>query len=121
MPNYLPIFNQVCDIWKWPNTPGDGLADYFNIPCQLYLPTKGLLDIQPGDRFFWVPPIYLRMPVAQSAAWIDLTIVAVPALSNRYYRARWKDKAHLGFPNEYLVVVLEQCDDQGIALLRDVT
>jgi len=68
----------------------------------------------------WVPPIQLRMPVEAGTAWLAAWIIECPVESNRYYLLRWKERQHQGFPNEYLLAIVEQCDEDGVPIFRDV-
>lgn len=121
MPTYtVPDFNLLADLWFGTATPGADAPDVEDQECQLYIPSRGLLDIEPGTQLFWVPPIYLRMPIANLINWTSLTVVEVVPGSQRYYRARWKEIMHEGFPNEYLMCIVEQCDEDGVPILRDV-
>lgn len=122
MPNYtVPDFNLKSDLWFGTNTPGSDPPDATNRDCQLYIPSRGLLDITPGVLLEWAPPIYYRMPIADLINWTSLTVVEVVPGSQRYFRARFKEIMHEGFPNQYLMVVVEQCDEDGVPILRDVT
>lgn len=115
-----PIFNILANLWFCGNTPNSGPFDFENQECQLYIYSRALLDIEPGSPELWIPPVWLRMPTAAVANWTSTFIAEVEAGSGRYYLARWKDVLHLGFPNEYRVILMEQCDGDGVPTFRDV-
>ena len=115
-----PIFNVQADLWFGTNTPNAGLPDFENQECQFYITSRGQWPIDGANAELWSPPIYLRIPVASEFNWREFQICEVPPGTGRYYRVRWKDRVHLGFPNEYLLGVLHQCDGDGVWLLRDV-
>lgn len=121
MANYLPNFNLLCDMWVSPDVPAFDLPTYMNVPAQLYVASKGLLDITPGVGGEWVPPIYLRVSITSIAEWTTFSIVECPVGSGEYLKVRWKEHVHRGFPNEYLTAIVEQCDDQGNPIFRYVT
>lgn len=104
MPAYPVDFNISTAIYRTPDVyPG---SPTFLTPCQLYLSSRGMLDITPGSDNDWVPPIYLRVP-----ALFDLRpgdIAECPEETGRLYRVRWVEDMHKGFPNEYRVGILEQ-------------
>lgn len=101
---FAPDFNILCNVWRLPNAfPA---APDFQFSCQLYLASRGLLDITPGVPGQWVPPIYLRLPAFTDIRPVDQ--VECPAGTGRLYLVRWVEDLHKGFPNEYRVGVLEQ-------------
>lgn len=104
MPVFAPTFNLACDLWRAPNA-------YPNVPdlsfsCQLYVASRGLVDITPGSSALWQPPIYLRLPAFSDIRPTDQ--IECPAGSGRLYNTRWVEDVHKGFPNEYRVGLLEQ-------------
>lgn len=108
----LPNFNLLADRWVSPNTPAAGAPDFLAIPCQLYVNSRGLLDITPGDFTAWVPPIYIRLQVGAIPPVKDDIYEVIPGSAD-YYKVRWTQSIHKGFPNEYIVVLVEQCDAAG--------
>lgn len=101
---YTPVFNTTCSVWHAPGGPP--AAPDFTSPCQLYVASKGILDITPGDDTQWVPPIYLRVPIGTNLLHND--VIECPPGSGWIYRVRWTERVHLAFPNEYFVGILEQ-------------
>jgi hypothetical protein len=104
MPAFPPDFNIDAFIWRTPIVP-PGTPDV-DTDCQLYIASRGLVDITPGDSTAWVPPIYLRVPALTDIRPTDQ--VECPQHSGRMYSVRWVEDAHKGFPNEYRVGLLEQ-------------
>lgn len=121
MPFTLPNFNVACFVWRPPNLPPN--PPDLNTACQLYVNSRGLLDIQPGLNDIWVPPVYLRVPAGTDIAPDD--VVECNSASGHWYKIRWVERMHLGFPNEYLVGILEQTSNPtppaARVLLEDAT
>jgi len=115
-----PVFNVPVDVWVTGSLPDDDVPDFEGVTCQFYIYSRGSFDVQPCELELYTPPIQLRMPLDTLLIWATGQIFEVPAESGRYYRARFKDRLHLGFPNEYLVVWLIQCNGAGLAIIRDV-
>jgi len=121
MPFTPPQFNVPSDVWYCGNTPADGVPDVENVSVQLYINPRAPFSIDETILLtFETPAIYVRMPRDTLSIWQQLHIVEIPAESGRYYVARWKEIMHLGFPNEYLVVSVHQCDGSGVPILRDI-
>jgi hypothetical protein len=116
----VPVFNLLYDGWDAGNTPNASAPIFVAKQCQLYIASKGMMDIEPGELTFWVPPIYARIPIGDLTEWLSLWILECPQASGRFYRVRWKEKMHQGFSNEYLVCIVDQCDGDGVPILRDV-
>lgn len=115
-----PDFNVLANLWFGTNTPNTGLFDFENQECQLYVTSRGPFDVDGTLPNNFSPPIYFRMPWAANFNWRETQIVECPAGSLRYYSVRWKEYMHVGFPNQYLVIILGQCDGDGNPILRDV-
>jgi len=116
----VPNFNVFCDIWYTPRAPADGPPDVANVPCQFYLTPKGQTFIDPPPFTFFPLPIYVRIPIANDADWRQMRVAEIPPGSGFYYRASWKERVHLGFPNEYRVIIVAQCDDTGTVITKFV-
>ena len=108
-----PTFNLECNVWVGTDTPADNPPTYLAIPCQKYVTSKGQWPIDLFNQRWYIPPIYLRLPIDSGSAWVDGQIFELPAPSGQYYLARWKEVVHQGFPNQYFVVIIEQCDALG--------
>lgn len=116
----VPNFNLLADVWDSGHNPAANDPDEENVPCQFYLYSRGTFDVQPCELELYTPPIWLRFPKNQEAIVNASQVFEVPAESGRYYRARFKERMHQGFPNEYLIVVVVQCNDEGVPLVRDI-
>lgn len=116
----VPVFNVLIDLWFGEHTPFTQDADVFNQSAQFYLNSRGALDVKPGDKSSYTPPIIVRLPTVAIANWTAVTVMEIPGGTGRYYRARFKEVMHLGFPNQYLMIVAEQCNEKGQAITRDV-
>jgi len=108
----LPIFNLAADVWTAGHTPAADPPDVLALPTQLYLTSRGLLDITPGSVNLWVPPVFLRVPIGIYTP-VRGDIAEVVPGSADFYKVRWTQSTHRGFPNEYLSVLVEQCDATG--------
>lgn len=100
----LPNFNVSCFIWHPPNA-SPAVPDV-NVECQLYFTSRGQFDLVPGDPASYVPPIYLRVPPGTDLRSGD-QVECLPG-TGWFYTVRWVERVHLGFPNEYLVGIVEQ-------------
>ena len=112
-----PVFNVSADFWTPPNDPATGGPDASG-NAQLYINSRGLLDLYPGDPDSWIPPIWLRRSFTDQDSVYALGvgyIIEIPGLTTQalYYKVRWWDFVHLGFPNAYAVFLCEQCMDDG--------
>lgn len=116
----LPSFVSLCNVWFAPGTPAAGAPDLVNVPCQLYVPSKAGVDMEPGTVWAWVPPIYLRLPISETNAARLGKIYEVEPGTGFYYIKRWVDRCHRGFPNEYWMALLMQCTNTGFDVQRDV-
>jgi len=113
MPYTAPQFNCLADIWFGNRVPFDGPPDEVNVPCQFYIPSRASLDHTPGTAELFVPPIYVRMPVSENENWKRAHVLEIHEDEHLYYLARWKERMHLGFPNEYRVILVVQCHGTG--------
>lgn len=116
----LPVFNCLGDVWAIGRVPSDGPPDFTSVQCQFYVPPRGLFDVQPGELELWIPPTYVRTPVAAIVAWKAAAVWEILPGSGRYFSVRWKEIVHMNFPNEYHTTVIEQCDADGNPIFRDV-
>jgi hypothetical protein len=116
----LPQFNLLCRVWNSGNNPALGAHDVEDQPCQFYLYSRGVFDVQPCDLELYQPPIYLRFPVEAAVVVSEGQVFEVPKESGRYFRARFKEVMHYGFPNEYLIAIVVQCNAEGVPFLHDI-
>jgi hypothetical protein len=116
----VPQFNLLCDIWNAGHVPSVDDPDAENVPCQFYLYSRGTFDVQPCELELYTPTIWIRLPIGETANFVSGQVFECPAESGRYYRARFKERMHQGFPNEYLIVVVVQCTEDGVPMIRDI-
>jgi len=116
----VPQMNLLCDVWNAGHVPDVDDPDSENVPCQLYLYSRGTFPVQPCELELYCPPIFLRLPIAENAVWVNGQVFEVPSESGNYYRARFKETMHRGFPNEYKVAFIVQCNGLGVPLIRDI-
>lgn len=114
-PAYYPDFNVTVLFWTPPATPAGGAASG-SFLGQLFLPSRGVLDIQPSAPNFWTPPIYLRLSSVDRDTFgigtgfiFELTVLTFVA----HWKCRWWEFCHLGFANEYVQLLVEQCQPNG--------
>jgi len=107
----LPTFNLMGDYLGPPSVS--------DVPFQLYWPSRSLLDIQANARTLWVPPIYVRLGKDfldyAPTPWVGkLFRYEATDEETYYFKIRWWEYLHVGFPNEYLVWLVEQCNSSGV-------
>lgn len=108
----LPTFNLRFSQWLSPRTPQDGAPDIENIPGQLYIQSRFPIDMQPVIANSYIPPIIIRYMEASLDPHLDDIFVA-ETLPGEYYKARAYFRMHAGFPNEYMSLLVVQCDADG--------
>jgi len=116
----VPQFNILVDVWDAGHVPDDDAPDFENVTGQLYVYSRVSFDVQPCDLELYQPALQLRLPLDVLAIWVSSQVYEIPAESGRYYRARFKERVHIGFPNEYLVAYVVQCNGAGVAIARDI-
>jgi len=111
----LPNFNLTGVAWVPPHTPATDPEDIGDFPCQLYLPPRceGIEQFE-GATQTYVPPIILRLDKATPTIMKGF-IVRVNTYPTEYYLVQWVQKIHIGFPNEYRMAIMNQCDSSGIS------
>lgn len=108
-PYELPHFNLLCFVWRDGHIPNTHLPDLSDIPCQLYVFPRFVIDQHESDEGYYVPPIILRFPLgAFSPKFEDVYLIKGRAFM--YYKAFWAERMHTGFPNEYFIVQCGQTD-----------
>jgi len=107
----LPVFNLTANAWTTDTVPDAGEPEITGLEGQLYVPSRGAIDITPGSDPVYVPPIYFRYPIATDPP--RLYYVECPAGSGVYFRVRWTSINHQGFSNEYWSAVVEYCASDG--------
>jgi len=115
----LPTFNLTMNVWASGSgyPPNAGPPDYSGKPCQKYIHSRVYTDTSPGTWAEWVPAIVLRYPIDADfyPPYINSSVsyIECPAGELAYYRVRWVEIMHQGFPNEYWAAVCEQCFIDG--------
>lgn len=107
----IPQYNLELLVWRSGNTPFADDPDIDDQVCQLYIHNRHNQDITPGGLTSWVPPIILRIPTGFQPIPGDIYGVGGNAIT--FYKHRWSHLMHWGFPNQYVSVVVEMCDDTG--------
>lgn len=108
----VPEFNLLCFAFSPGQLPGVDVPKMFDVPCQLYLHSKADIDVTQGNFNAWVPPIYLRFPRTYTDIKRDW-ICKIDGYFELYYKVRWAEHMHLGFPNQYWQAQCEQCTVEG--------
>jgi hypothetical protein len=100
----VPVFNIAVKMWRLPNAPPAAATSTFN--AQLYFTPRPNYPITPASNTQFQPPIYLRCAMGTDVKPGD--VIEAASGDGWYYRVRWVDRCHRGFPNEYLACLLEQ-------------
>lgn len=108
----LPNFNLTFNLWLSPTAPDDSPPFATDIPCQVYVHAKADIDQIQGGSNDWVPPIYIRVPLNAKRPQVG-DIIQIIYLGEDYYRVTWTQNIHMGFPNEYVMVLTKHCDAAG--------
>ena len=108
----LPLFNVTFDAWTAGHTPVANVPDSTANPCQLYVNPRTPVDQIESLPGYYTPTIFLRIPLLGYRP-VLADIVEVRPPSGDYYKARWVQNIHVGFPNEYVLAAVEQCDAAG--------
>jgi len=116
----LPQFNLTCDVWNAGKNPANDDAVEESVPCQFYLYSRGVWPVQPCELELYQCPIYLRFPIDVAAIVALGQVFECPTGTGRYFRARFKEVMHYGFPNSYLVAIVVQCNENGSPMLHDI-
>lgn len=115
----LPVFNLAFNYWA-PGVPPTLHVPTAAFTGQLYISSKGMLDITPSDQNLWVPPIYVRLSSSDFLLFPPACVSGIvqytdPVLSRDFfYVIRWWEWTHKGFPNEYVSLIVEQSDAGGL-------
>lgn len=118
MPFTPPLFNLLFNYWAPGNLPSGGpaLASYY---AQLYVYSRSAADSFPGNNLTYPPSVWLRVskatiqdiaPDIVGSYWSFTDTVPVV----RYYRCRWWEWTHVGFPNQYGMLNVDQVSSSGV-------
>ena len=123
MPYSPPDFNLTGSYWDPGHTPAVDPPDG-SIVYQLYFSSRGFADVQPGRDDLWQPTVFARISVVSYNLYGPSLVGAIfsqfDTLAHTwYYRVRWWSHVHAGFPNEYVALLVEQCDGAGVAVPAD--
>lgn len=117
----MTTFNLTCDYWVTGTAPATHPATTVDLPCQLYWTVRSSVDIQPSNVFLWFPPLMIKLRREDyDAALVDpkrgsIFRVIDPTAGPLFcYKARFWEFVHQGMPNEYLAVIVDQCDTTGL-------
>jgi hypothetical protein len=116
----LPSFNSLMNWWMPGNTPLAGPPDVANVPSQLYFYSRNFADTTPGAPHVWDPATYVRIGIA------TVVVLGLPMQggilgftdangTTWYCKVVFWSHVHLGFPNEYVALLVEQCDAGGVS------
>jgi len=108
----LPVFNLRMSVWTGGHTPSADPADATDIPCQLYVLSKLATEMRPSFPDLYNPPIMIREQLGVYSPVVG-DIFEVATGDADYYKARWVQVFHKGFPNAYIGVLVEQCQADG--------
>ena len=108
----LPVFNLLCFAFRPGLLPGRDQPTKIDVRCQVYVNSRADIDVTQGSFNAWVPPIYLRFPKTELDIGRDW-IIKIDERFELYYKVRWGQMIHMGFPNEYWMTQVEQCTVDG--------
>lgn len=112
-----PVFNTPAGLWFAPRMPILGPPD-FTTNIQMYVNPKIVVSpIDMVSKLFYVEQ-FIRMSKADYLAIGGMVVGSIWGLQDSTgatwdYRVMWWDTAHLNFPNEYLEMLVAQCDGSG--------
>jgi hypothetical protein len=114
----VPTFNLTLPYWVVGHTPAANPADGTS-PAQLYVHSRADIDREVPTPFDYLPSLFIRVPVIFIATvhppWVGMfwsyTALRFPS---RYYVVRWWESCHAGFANEYLNMMVDQCNSAGL-------
>jgi hypothetical protein len=115
----LPTFNVTLEYWAQPDTPFTQPLPDGTTLGQIYISSRGALDVTPGLIPEWVPPIWVRTPLVFLSHLISRPSIGgvfryTDITFNSWCLAiRWWMHMHRGFPNEYAAFLVEQCGPNG--------
>jgi hypothetical protein len=115
----VPNFNAAIDVWGVGTFPALNPPAIGGTPAQVYYQTRSIYFFPKAAGV--IPQAYgwIRVP----SSFITLTGTPIVGLIfgwtdsqgiTWYYVCRWWDYAHAGFPNEYIEMLVEQCDNMGV-------
>jgi len=113
MPAGLPSFNLIYDGWVNPARPATDPPSVTALACQVYIHSRADIDQVSDSVDEWIPPIYLRTRLVDFHPHKG-DVVQVNYLLNDYYVVKWSQNIHMGFPNEYVMSLIQQCNAAGV-------
>jgi len=119
VPLFYPDLNVTMDWWNHTHTPSSGAPDVSGEPCQLYIATRPSPALYPDGTspIYYMQPVIIRVAstfVVLRALYQSYAGILAPATGiTWYYRIRWWEYAHFGFPNEYVQLFCSQCTNHG--------
>jgi len=106
----LPQFNELAKLWRAGLDPRVAPPTITDIPCQPYLYSRQWIPHHEADINYLVPSMQLRFPIGSFSPLISDTYL-IQGKPFAYYRGVWAERVHMGFPNEYFIVLCCQSDD----------
>jgi hypothetical protein len=118
VPYTVPDFNLTFEVWPVGQLPDTGGPPY-NVPGQLYLQSRAVILRAAVPATYFVPASWIRTNstiVATESMIVNGCILGTKdSLANwLYYKVYWWDWEHLGFGNEYVMLMVDQVDGMGI-------
>lgn len=117
---YSPNFNLSVAFWDNTNADATGPPTIPAIPGQLYVHSRNDTPVAPSAPQIYTPSVFMRIPTSAMVligatglvpgflSWVDI-------VGNVwYYKIRWWEWTHAGFPNQYASLCIEQCDIAGL-------
>jgi hypothetical protein len=115
---FLPKFNVLMDWWFPGNSPAMAPPDIHNVPAQLYFNSRSFADTTPSTPDVWDPATYVRISISSVNVLTPPLVGGVFGYTDAngsvwYLKVTLWWHTHLGFPNEYASLMVEQCAANG--------
>jgi len=113
----VPDFNLSFNVWIPGQTPSGFVASFFAVPGQLYVPPKAFADVVPATTANYEPSVYIRVDAATRNTMGNLVGsiwgFTDASMLTWYFMVRFWTHVHAGFPNEYIMMQVDQCTSAG--------
>lgn len=114
----IPNLNLVMCWWP-PATPPITGPCTETVAAQLYYHSRTDATLDPGQTFDFTPSVFIRIKTGDIYT-LGLPLVGSyfgvrdPTMTWWYWTVKHWEFTHLGFPNQYVSIQVEQCDAGGL-------
>lgn len=114
----LPQFNVPMDVWPAGQTPAGGPSAY-QVNAQIYLWSRLTSPRNETVATEFVPSVAIRTTFHIQTNEANVVVKCILGAKDitgfwNYYIVKWYNWMHQGFANEYLFLLCDQCDDNGV-------